>query len=166
MQSQYIKALSIKHLYAERIVSGEKTIELRKRPLGMTLGDLILLYETAPDAVIRGGFIADKTVALPVDKMWDDYNSVMGIDKEFYDTYFKNCEIAYGTLVYQSFCFRELSLDTIRERCPGFVPPQATINWRENWYIQPEWIKVLTRGRKELIENGMLDEQLHLLLSS
>jgi uncharacterized protein YqgQ len=28
MQAKYIKALSIKHIYAERIVSGVKTIEL------------------------------------------------------------------------------------------------------------------------------------------
>ncbi|MFM6154206.1 MAG: DUF3850 domain-containing protein [Sphaerospermopsis kisseleviana] len=78
MQAQYIKALSIKRIYAERIMSGIKTIELRKRPIGMEVGDLILLYETAPDSVIRGGFIADKTISLPVPKMWEKYQSIMG----------------------------------------------------------------------------------------
>lgn len=163
MQAKYIKALSIKRIYAERIVSGVKTIELRKRPLGMELGDLILLYETAPDSIIRGGFIADKTVFLPVSKMWDQYGSVMGVEKEFYDSYFENCEMAYGTLVYQSFCFRSLTLNEIHKLYPGFVPPQATINWRESWYVQPEWVEALNRGRGELIQEGRLSEQLNLL---
>jgi predicted transcriptional regulator len=163
MQAKYIKALSIKHIYAERIISGIKTIELRKRPIGMDLGDLILLYETAPDSVIRGGFIADKTFSLPVSKMWDQYCSVMGVEKEFYDSYFDNCEVAYGTLVYQSFCFCDLSLDQIYELCPGFVAPQATINWRENWHVQSEWLEALDRARSELMQQGRLSEQLNLL---
>lgn len=163
MQAKYIKALSIKYIYAERIVSGVKTIELRKRPLGMELGDLILLYETAPDSIIRGGFIADKTVSLPVSKMWDLYNSVMGVEKEFYDSYFENCEVAYGTFVYQSFCFHGLTLDEIYRLCPGFVPPQATIHWRENWYVQPEWLEAMNRARNKLIQEERLSEQLNFL---
>lgn len=164
MQAKYIKALSIKHIYAERIISGIKTIELRKRPIGMELGNLILLYETAPDSIIRGGFIADKTISLPVSKMWDRYNSIMGVEKEFYDSYFENCEVAYGTLIYQSFCFHELSLEQIYNLCPGFVPPQATINWRENWYFQPDWLEALNRGREKLMEEERLSEQLNLFV--
>ncbi|MFM6006148.1 MAG: DUF3850 domain-containing protein, partial [Sphaerospermopsis kisseleviana] len=137
MQVKYIKALSIKKIYAERIINGTKTIELRKRPIGMELGDLVLLYETAPDSIIQGGFIADKLISLPVSQMWEKYHSLMGVDKEFYDSYFENCEIAYGTLVYKSFTFPHLSLEEIYKLCPGFVPPQATINWRENWYLKP-----------------------------
>jgi predicted transcriptional regulator len=163
MQVKYIKALSIKRIYAERIVSGAKTIELRKRPIGMELGDLILLYETAPDSIIRGGFIADKTVSLSVSKMWTEYSAVMGVEKEFYDSYFDNCEVAYGTIVHQSFCFHGLSLDQIYKLCPGFVAPQATINWRENWHVQSEWAEALSKGRKELMQKGRLSEQLSLL---
>ena len=163
MHAKHIKALSIKRIYAERIVSGVKTIELRKRPIGMELGDLILLYETAPDSIIRGGFVADRTICLPVAKMWDQYSSVMGVEREFYDSYFENCEIAYGTLVYQSFYFRDLSLNQIYKLCPGFVPPQATINWRENWHVQAEWVEALNRARDKLMQEGRLSEQLNLL---
>ena len=162
-KAEYIKALSIKHVYAERIISGVKTIELRKRPLGMELGDLILLYETVPDSIIRGGFIADRTVTLTVSEMWDQYNPVMGVAKEFYDSYFENCKVAYGTLVNQSFCFHSLTLEEIQNLCPGFIPPQATINWRENWYIHPEWVEALVKGRKKLMQEGRLSEQLNLL---
>lgn len=162
VKAKYIKALSIKHIYAQRIISGEKTIELRKRPLGMEVGNLILLYETAPDSIIRGGFIAGQTVSLPVSKMWNQYNSMMGVEKEFYDSYFKNREVAYGTFVYQSFCFGSLTLEEIQKLCPGFVPPQATINWRENWPIQSEWVEVLVKARGKLMQEGQLSEQLDL----
>lgn len=165
MQVKHIKALSIKHIYAERIISGVKTIELRKRPIGMELGDLILLYETVPDSVIRGGFIADKTVSLMPSQMWKQNHRIMGVDKEFYDTYYQRSELAYGTLVYQSFSFPSLSLKELQELCPGFVAPQATINWRENWHVQPEWMEALSRGRSKLMQDGRLGEQLNLLVS-
>lgn len=164
MLVKYIKALSIKRVYAERIISGIKTIELRKRPIGLEIGDLILLYETAPDSTIKGGFIADRTISLPVSKMWDKYHEIMGVEKSFYDHYFKNCEVAYGTLIDQSFAFSNLSLEEISKLCPGFVPPQAIINWRENWYKQPEWVKALKEGRYKLMQEGRLSEQLDLIV--
>jgi predicted transcriptional regulator len=162
MQAKYIKALSIKRIYAERIISGIKTIELRKRPIGMELGDLILLYETAPDSVIKGGFIADKTLCLPVAKMWETYHSIMGVEKEFYDSYFDNCEFAYGTLIYRNFRFTEMKLEEIYKLCSGFTPPQATINWQENWYIHAEWTNALNQCRDDLMQAGRLSKQLSL----
>lgn len=165
MQAKYIKALSIKRIYAEHIIFGNKRIELRKRPIGMELGNLILLYETTPDSVIRGGFVAEKTISLPVSMMWSKYHQILGVKKEFYDIYFENCEFAYGTFVRQSFLFPAMPLKQIHELCPGFTPPQATINWREDWYIQPEWIDALNKGRSELMQEGRLGEQLSLLAS-
>jgi predicted transcriptional regulator len=162
MQAKYIKALSIKRVYAEQIIDGTKKIELRKRSIGMELGDLILLYETTPDSVIRGGFIADKTISLPVSKMWSKYHHLLGVEKEFYDIYFENCEFAYGTFVYQSFVFPSIPLTQLHELCPRFTPPQATINWRENWYIQSEWGDALYKGRNQLMQEGRLGEQLSL----
>jgi predicted transcriptional regulator len=164
MLVNHIKALSIKGIYAQRIINKTKTIELRKRSLGMELGDLILLYETAPDSVIRGGFIAGKSVALPVSQMWSKYNSLMGVDKCFYESYFNGCEFAYGTFVYKSFSFSTFPLIKIYELCPGFIPPQATINWRENWYLSSEWVTALKEGRDKLMKEGQLSQQLHLLL--
>lgn len=162
MRAKYIKALSIKRIYAERIIDGSKKIELRKRSIGMELGDLILLYETTPDSIIKGGFIADKTISLPVDKMWSKYHHILGVDKEFYDIYFANCELAYGTFVYQSFGFPSISLTQLHELCPRFTPPQATINWREDWYIHSEWNDALNKARYELMLEGRLGEQLSL----
>ncbi|MBD2298868.1 DUF3850 domain-containing protein [Nostoc sp. FACHB-190] len=162
MQDKYIKALSIKRIYAERIIDGSKKIELRKRSIGIELGDLILLYETTPDSLIKGGFIADKTISLPVDQMWDKYHQILGVEKEFYDMYFEKSEFAYGTFIYQSFTFPSISLKQIYELCPNFTPPQATINWRRDWYIQSEWIDALNQGRHELMEQGKIGEQLSL----
>lgn len=162
MQAKYIKALSIKRIYAERIIDGSKKIELRKRSIGIELGDLVLLYETTPDSLIKGGFIADKTIFLPVSQMWSKYHHILGVEKDFYDLYFENCEFAYGTLIYQSFSFPSICLKQIYEICPNFTPPQATINWRNNWSIKPEWIDALNQGRNQLMQEGKLSEQLRL----
>jgi predicted transcriptional regulator len=162
MQAKYIKALSIKRIYAERIIDGSKKIELRKRSIGMELGDLVLLYETTPDSIIKGGFIADKTISLPVAQMWRKYHHILGVEKDFYDQYFEKCELAYGTFIYQSFIFPAMALQQINELCPNFIPPQATINWRNNWYIQPEWMDALNKARYQLMDQGRLGEQLTL----
>lgn len=167
MKDQYtktrnqIKALSIKRIYAERIIDGTKKIELRKRPVGMNIGDLILLYETTPDSVIKGGFIADKTISLPVQEMWSKYSHLLGVEKSFYEKYFHNSDLAYGTFVNQSFSFSPVSLKKLRKMCPNFCPPQATINWRNNWYILPEWLEALNKGKQNL----KLSEQLSLPIS-
>jgi predicted transcriptional regulator len=162
MQAKYIKALSIKRIYAERIIDGSKKIELRKRSIGLELGDLILLYETTPDSMIKGGFIADKTLCLSVAQMWNQYHHILGVDKDFYDIYFDRCEFAYGTFIYQSFSFPSISLKEINERCPNFIPPQATINWRNDWYVHSEWMDALNKGRNQLMDEGRLSEQLSL----
>lgn len=162
MQANHIKALSIKRTYAERIMSSTKKIELRKRPMGIEIGDLIILYETVPNSVIRGGFIADRTISLPVTEMWRTYFSILGVEKEFYDSYFENREFAYGTFIYQSFRFPDLSLKEIQVLCPGFTPPQGTVNWRDNWYVHPEWMKALNKSREDLVKQGRLTKQLTL----
>lgn len=156
-----IKALSIKRVYAERIIDGTKKIELRKRPVGMNIGDLILLYETTPNSVIKGGFIADQTISLPVQEMWSKYSNLLGVEKSFYDKYFQNSAFAYGTFVHQSFSFSPIFLKELRELCPNFCPPQATINWRSNWYILPEWLDALNKGKNNL----KLSEQLSFPIS-
>lgn len=167
MKDQYaeskkkIKALSIKRVYAERIIDGTKKIELRKRPIGMNIGNLILLYETTPNSVIKGGFIADQTISLPVQEMWSKYSNLLGVEKSFYEKYFQNSAFAYGTFVHQSFSFPPISLKEIRQLCPDFCPPQATINWRSNWDILPEWLEALNQGKNDL----KLPEQLKLSLS-
>jgi predicted transcriptional regulator len=145
MQDKKIKALSIKQIYAERIIAGTKKIELRKRSIGMGLGDLVLLYETSPNSVIRGGFIAGNTISLSPAEMWNQYHQIMGVDKGFYDDYFKDREFAYGTLIQKSFSFTTLSLEQIQRRCLGFVPPQTTINWRKSWDISDEWLNALSQ---------------------
>ncbi|NER82370.1 MAG: hypothetical protein F6K42_22965 [Leptolyngbya sp. SIO1D8] len=90
---------------------------------------------------------------------------LLSCDKDFYDAYFENCELAYGTLVYQSFSFPPISLKKLQELCSGFVAPQATINWRENWYVQSEWMEALMHGRSALMQDGRIGEQLNLLAS-
>ena len=49
--------------YAEAIWSGEKRFEFRRRRIGITSGDRILVYETAPISSVTGEFIAGAIIA-------------------------------------------------------------------------------------------------------
>ena len=41
--------LSIKPVYANQILAGTKAIELRKSSMGLSAGDVILVYSSAPE---------------------------------------------------------------------------------------------------------------------
>jgi predicted transcriptional regulator len=48
--------LSIKPTYANQILAGSKTIELRKSAMGLTAGDVVLVYSSAPEQRIAFWF--------------------------------------------------------------------------------------------------------------
>lgn len=156
------KILSIYNQYATAIISGSKLLELRKRPVGMNEGDLILLYETVPDSVIRGGFIAGKTIVLPPHKMWEKYAPVLGCEKFFFDEYYSEQSLAYGTQVLRSMRFSPVNKDWLAENCPNFVAPQATVRWRSDWPIINEWKTAHEKATDELTTEGFLQPQLSL----
>lgn len=158
--NEHIKVLSIKRIYAERIFTGEKTIELRKRDIGIHPGMLILLYEIAPDSCIRGGFISHRTMCLPKGTMWQQHHKVLGIDRESYDTYLAETEMVFGTHIWSATKFEPVEFDKLVNSYPGFVPPQSTLNWRADWAAPNEWLEFLSQERQKLLDRGAISEQL------
>jgi predicted transcriptional regulator len=120
--------LSIKPQYADRILDGSKTIELRRSSMGLKRGDVVLVYVSSPEQKLAFWFRVAEVERLPVDEMWRRHAEHLGIPKPDFDAYFAGANAAVGLHVGQV-CRLDppIPLSTIQQLVPGFVPPQGMI---------------------------------------
>ncbi|HSN99645.1 MAG TPA: ASCH domain-containing protein [Candidatus Nanopelagicales bacterium] len=127
-----VAILSIKPVYAQQILAGTKTIELRRSAMGLKRGDLIIVYISSPEQRLGMWFRVRDIEALPVDEMWARYHDRLGIDQEPYLAYFEGAPRAIGLHVSDLHPFEPgLPLPEIRQLVPGFVPPQGMLVIRD-----------------------------------
>lgn len=119
--------LSIKPVYANQIVAGTKTIELRKSAMGLSADDVVLVYSSAPEQQLSFWFRIRKLETLPVAEMWRRYEDRLGIGREDYEEYFAGTDNATGLHVGEIHRLTPVALVEIRRAVEGFVPPQGMI---------------------------------------
>ncbi len=118
--------ISVKPEFAEKIFSGDKTIELRKCTPKSLKGDLIIIYSTNPVKAVIGICQVSEIIKLSPKKMWQYHKVSLGIDKKRFDAYYENSETAVGIKL-QSICLlsSQISLTKIKSILPDFQPPQT-----------------------------------------
>ena len=88
--------ISVKPEYAYKIISKQKSIELRKNRPNVQKGDYVLIYATVPvKAVIGFGKIKNIIDTSP-DKMWEVNSDKLGINKDAFDNYYADTNRAIG----------------------------------------------------------------------
>lgn len=90
--------MAIQPRFAQAILSGDKTIEFRKRRLAEDV-DTVLIYESAPTQRIVGRFTIAQTVEGTPRTLWRDYGSVGGIPRVDFFTYYTGHDRAVGFVV-------------------------------------------------------------------
>lgn len=125
--------LSIKPVYANQILAETKTIELRKSAMGLTAGDAILVYSSAPEQRFAFWFRIREIETLPVEQMWRAHHAQLGITLEDYSAYFNGLRDAVGLHVGEVYSFSPISLREIQKLVPGFVPPQGIVWLRDEF---------------------------------
>jgi len=123
--------LSIKPVYANQILARTKTIELRKSAMGLSGGDVILVYSSAPEQQIGFWLRIRDVETLPVDAMWNRYQDRLGIGYEDYADYFNETENAVGFHIGEVHPVIPVPLQEIQRLVSGFVPPQGIIRLRD-----------------------------------
>lgn len=83
----------IKPMYTDRILSGEKTYELRRRLPKKELTH-VLIYSTHPVGKVVGYAKVQGVVKGSVKDLWNKLHSNFGICEEDYFSYFEGCEEA------------------------------------------------------------------------
>lgn len=117
--------ISIKEEFVARILSGQKTVELRRRPVNVAPGSRVWVYTKKPDARITlCATVKEVIVATPSD-LWRDHGQLTGITRAEFDGYLKGRPTACGIVLC---AVRKVtpapSLDELRSKSSSFHPPQ------------------------------------------
>ena len=131
--------LSIKPVYADSILSGEKKYEFRKTRISDSVKGM-LLYASAPEQRIVGYVEIDKIMAESPSKMWDITKGYGGISREKFRAYFKGKKTAYALKIKKVYKFdKSINPKDIFE---DFIPPQSYM------YVESDTIKTIINGKK------------------
>lgn len=118
--------LSIKPQYSDKIIQGQKTVELRRRfPISAPKGTVAYIYSTSPVRAIVGMAEISDVIKLPVSQIWKEFSDVAFIKKSDFNKYFDGVEFGYALKFENVKEFSSpLSLTELRSRF-GFEPPQS-----------------------------------------
>jgi len=81
--------MSIKPIFVQSILSGEKVFEFRKKACKKSI-DRILIYSTVPVQKVVGEAEVESVLIESPAVLWKLTHEGAGIDKEFFDSYFEN----------------------------------------------------------------------------
>lgn len=118
--------ISIQPRFAEAILDGSKTLELRRTAPTLVPSALALIYASSPTKALVGSATVLTTLQSTPSDLWSDHREATGVTSDEYQKYFAGRSQAFG-----------LRLAAVeRARCPvgladlrshGLEPPQS---WR------------------------------------
>jgi predicted transcriptional regulator len=118
--------LSLKPLYAEMLLDGRKTVELRRVKPAAEPGATVLLYASSPIKTLLGQAEVANIQVDPVDKIWARFGDRTGVTEEQFRKYFFGLDDAVAI---ELSCINRLErprpLNDLRGRLTGFRPPQS-----------------------------------------
>lgn len=80
--------MSIHPCYAERILSGEKKVEFRRRPLARPVSHIVI-YATSPICAVVGVSEIREVICASPRALWESYAAVAGISRSDFFRYFE-----------------------------------------------------------------------------
>jgi predicted transcriptional regulator len=118
--------MSIRPEYADKIMAGQKTIELRRRiPKSLRLGQTVYIYASSPQKALVGAAIVTDVKRLPVSRLWRHYAKLACVQEEAFQRYFCGLDEGFGLLLSHVVRFKSpIPVAELRDRF-GFVPPQS-----------------------------------------
>ncbi|TIN19258.1 MAG: ASCH domain-containing protein [Mesorhizobium sp.] len=112
---------------AEAILSGEKTIELRRRIPLIGIGTRLWIYATKPVGAVVGSATVKRIIRGLPEEVWAKGGDQAGIDRESFDIYFDGAVEAIGLVLEDIRPGRPISIEKLRLIRTGFHPPQVIL---------------------------------------
>lgn len=145
--------MSIKPEYLKKILSGSKSIELRKVKPNLSKGDLIIFYASSPQKAICGAATVSSIAEDTPSTIWNSFSDKLGIDKVKYDSYFSNSKKAYAILLDVVWEYLQpVHLNKLREAKADFRPPQSFRYLSDNDVNMLENMEKLKSLKKRVIK--------------
>jgi predicted transcriptional regulator len=121
--------MSFKPVYADQILDGLKTCEIRTCFTRLSRGDIVIVYASSPSKTIKGYIVVDKTYC-PI-----EYRELKNLRKEhdcripednwrFVEKHYRgSSNLLFFTISYRKRFYREVKLEEIKRLIPSFKPP-------------------------------------------
>jgi predicted transcriptional regulator len=127
--------LSIHPKYAQLIMNGTKTVELRRRFANQVAEDAIaLIYCTSPTQAIIGMTAIVGVECLPLAKLWRNHGNAARVQVDAFRSYFRGCEVGYALLLGEAKRFKKSVSAICLKKQFGFVAPQSFIYLSSKYY--------------------------------
>lgn len=118
--------LSLRPRFAELLLSGEKTVELRRIRPAVSRGTPVLLYASSPRMTLVGRARVETLDVSTVEEIWRKHGPNTGISRSEYNDYFVGLNHAVAIeLVDIRRLDRPRPLQDLRDSLAGFQPPQS-----------------------------------------
>ena len=118
--------LSVRPKFAEAIVDGRKTIDIRRQRPNVQPGTLGLVYSSSPIQAVVGSFRVDSIFSGTLEELWFLAERGAYLSKEDFDDYFEG--VGFGHAIVVS-CGQRLTnpikLSNLRDIWPGCNPPRS-----------------------------------------
>ncbi len=118
--------VSIRPTYASKILTGHKTVELRRKfPEASAVGATALIYSSSPVRAVVGFAHIKDVLRLPIEQIWKSHGEAACIERQAFDTYFSGVEYGFAILLEGATTLdRQLDIMELRNEL-GIVPPQS-----------------------------------------
>lgn len=118
--------LSLKPRFAEAILSGVKTVELRRTRPKIAVPTLALLYATTPVRALLGTCIITRVRSADLAELWREYGSRSDLRYHEFQQYFDGVDVGTALVLAQPRAFgRRVPLQDLQAKPRGFRPPQS-----------------------------------------
>lgn len=116
--------VSLRPAYAEMILAGIKTVELRRIRPKADVGTLVLIYATSPTSQVLGTCIVEHIGSGTPDEIWELHGGRTGIGRPAFSSYFTGTNQGVAITVGNPRRLQDpVPLDALRRH--GFAPPQS-----------------------------------------
>jgi predicted transcriptional regulator len=117
---------SIRPAHAEKILTGNKTVELRRRfANAVTPGTLALIYSTSPTSALIGSAKIKAVHCTDLPTLWKTHRKAACLNKSDFEAYFAGLQRGYAIILESARPLeRPVGLTELRKRF-GFEPPQS-----------------------------------------
>jgi predicted transcriptional regulator len=118
--------MSIRPEHAVDIMSGRKTVELRRRfPETVPVGSLMLVYASSPEQRLVGAVVIEGVKRMTPAGLWRLFQHRACVDRPLFEDYFSGAREGFGVLLGACVRFEDpIPVSELKERF-RFFPPQS-----------------------------------------
>ncbi|KAB0544428.1 putative transcriptional regulator [Kerstersia gyiorum] len=121
--------ISLEERYANGIFDGTKTVELRRRPMNVSIGATVWIYVKMPVGSVVGCAKVTDLYTLAPSTLWKRFGAVSGLRRQEFFEYFSGLPKAFALgLTDPMKLSSPIPLDKLRDVSGNFHPPQFFIN--------------------------------------